>query len=1252
MTTSQAPWQDGKATRLKMGRRLIGWGFVTALIILVFCGWDSYRNTMRFAQAAERQKHTDDVLRALDGTVARLVDAETGQRGYLLTGNVAYLEPYRKAIKSLGQETRDLKDLASDNPNEQKRIQAMEPLIEKKLAELQTTIELRRKGEIGAATRIVLQGSGKHLMDQIRALAADMASEENHLLRVRTQRANESMAASAHTIVAGSLVSILLLVLCFGLLNRELSERKRAQETLGKNEKWFSTTLGSIGDAVIATDMNGAVTFMNAVAQSLTGWSLEEARGKSMDLVFDIANKETRQPVENPVKKVLREGKVVGLADHTLLLSKDGKEFDIEDSAAPIVTGTGEDLGVVLVFRDITKQRQVHAMLQKSEMQLAGVVNSAMDAILSVDEDQRITLFNPAAEKLFGWSATEIMGQTMDRLIPGRFQAVHGKHVHSFANSGVTARATRPMGLSSFVACRASGEEFPIETTISQFEVGGRRSFTVIVRDITERKRAEDLLRQSREQYHLLFDSIPHPVWVYDLKTLAILDVNHSAVRNYGYSREEFLSQTLKDIRPAEDIPALLENVASLRSSTESGGVWKHRRKDGTLIDVEITSQALIYRGGDARLVVATNITERKQAEEALKASEQRLNLALDAAQLGIWELDLVSDKAYRNLRHDQIFGYESLQPDWGQEIFLTHVVPEDREIVKRSFDKAFATGDFHMECRIVWPDKSIHWISAQGRVFRNDKGDPVKMMGTVADVSERRRAQEAILHAKEDAERTSKFKDQFLSTMSHELRTPLNAVLGFSDLLSEERYGPLNERQQRYVAHIHTGGKHLLRLINDILDLSRIEAGHLQLAIESVPITTSLAEVLDALRPLADKKSQSLVQHAAPDLSVRADATRFKQIVMNLLGNAIKFTPEGGKIELAAQQLGEFVRVEVRDSGPGIPPGEQQRIFDAFYRLRQPDKAPEGTGLGLAITRRLVELHGGQLGLESQSGSGSCFYFTLPMAPTFQEERIRKTETTLDKSGSGRILVIEDDSASARLIESQLASSGYDVVLWDRQRHAVEMAADLQPDAITLDIVMKPVNGWELLSNLKSHPRTATIPVIVVSIVDRPATGALLGADEYIVKPVAKEVLLAAVKHCLKHRGHREQVRPILVVDDDNATREFIAELLSKHGYVVSTAADGAEARAQVAASLPELVILDLILPEVSGFQLLADWRADSRTTDLPIFVLTSKDLTPEEKDYLLTNAGALFHKQERWQEALIRQLQRAVPPAHTGKS
>ena len=502
-----------------------------------------------------------------------------------------------------------------------------------------------------------------------------------------------------------------------------------------------------------------------------------------------------------------------------------------------------------------------------------------------------------------------------------------------------------------------------------------------------------------------------------------------------------------------------------------------------------------------------------------------------------------------------------------------------------------------------------------------------------------------SILRAKEELERASKFKDQFLSTMSHELRTPLNAVLGFSELLTEERYGTLNERQQRYVKHIHTGGKHLLSLINDILDLSKIEAGRLQLTIETVRVSISFAEVADTMRPLADKKSQTLLREAPSGLSLRADPTRFKQILMNLIGNAIKFTPEGGKIQLSAVVVDGAVRVEVRDSGPGIPLAEQQRIFEAFYRLGETDKKIEGTGLGLAITRRLVELHGGQLGLESQPGSGSCFFFTLPTAEVVATKKPPAAAQIIQPSEFARILVVEDDRAAAQLLQSHLTFAGYEVVLCDQPATALEMAAQLRPSAVTMDIIMKPVNGWELLSAFKTDPRIAHIPVILVTIIDQPGTGAALGADEYIVKPVNKPTLLAAVERCLSQRKHIGRVRPILVVEDDAPTREFVAELLSKRGYTVATASDGVDARAKVAASVPELVILDLILPQVSGFQLLAEWRTHPRTADLPVFVLTSKDLTGEEQDYLRTHTVLLLQKQQPWQETLIAQLRRTVP-------
>src|SRR5467141_2549601 len=416
-----------------------------------------------------------------------------------------------------------------------------------------------------------------------------------------------------------------------------------------------------------------------------------------------------------------------------------------------------------------------------------------------------------------------------------------------------------------------------------------------------------------------------------------------------------------------------------------------------------------------------------------------------------------------------------------------------------------------------------------------------VEVYQRAAEVQEANRRLEAtnqeLLRAKEEAERGSRFKDQFLSTMSHELRTPLNAVLGFSDLLIDESYGPLNDRQRRYVEHIYTGGKHLLTLISDILDLSKIEAGRMELTNESLRVEAIFGEVLSVMRPLADKKSQSLSKNSQPGLVVRADSVRFKQVLMNLLGNAIKFTPKDGSIELGAHLAGGRVRVEVRDNGPGIPPAEQQRIFEAFYRLRESGKKTEGTGLGLAITHRLVELHGGELTLDSELGKGS-FYFSLPVAVAIQDTLPHPPQPAGARVRLARVLVIEDDRVAAQLIQTQLISAGYEVLVCQEPQNALELAALFQPGAITLDIVMKPKNGWEVLTQLKRDSRTSHIPLIVVSMVDQPGMGTLLGADEYLVKPVDKATLLAALQRRASIRPSSKPARPILIVEDDAPAR------------------------------------------------------------------------------------------------------------------
>ena len=456
-------------------------------------------------------------------------------------------------------------------------------------------------------------------------------------------------------------------------------------------------------------------------------------------------------------------------------------------------------------------------------------------------------------------------------------------------------------------------------------------------------------------------------------------------------------------------------------------------------------------------------------------------------------------------------------------------------------------------------------------------------------DITLQRLSEEALLLAKEQAERTSKFKDQFLSTMSHELRTPLNAVLGFSDLLADPRYGALNDRQQRYVGHIHSGGEHLLKLINDILDLSKIEAGKMELTREDVNITGAFAEVISSLYPLATKKSHVLLQQADSEWHVRADSMRFKQILVNLVGNAIKFSPDRGRIELAARKVGDQIRIEVRDEGPGIPPEEQKRLFEAFYRLSQPGAAVEGTGLGLAITAKLVEMHGSKLEIESECSRGSCFYFLLPLVEIAERPLCGPVASESRGDRTPRIMVVEDNVVTGQLIQSQLASSGYETIRCDKPEQAQNMAIELQPDAITLDLLMKPIHGLEVLLQLKNDARTSKIPVIVVTILDQPGVGGALGADEYLVKPVDKQTLLSAVERCLRSRGGAAPARPILVVEDDQSTREVVVDLLTSFGYAVNTASDGAEARASVAQSLPALIILDLVLPKMSGLELLA---------------------------------------------------------------
>jgi PAS domain S-box-containing protein len=405
---------------------------------------------------------------------------------------------------------------------------------------------------------------------------------------------------------------------------------------------------------------------------------------------------------------------------------------------------------------------------------------------------------------------------------------------------------------------------------------------------------------------------------------------------------------------------------------------------------------------------------------------------------------------------------------------------------------------------------------------LNDEHGHPLALCCFSTDITERKQAEGTLAAAKIAAEQSSQFKDLFLSNMSHELRTPLNAVLGFSELLKDPIYGSLSEKQERYVNNIYKAGQHLVRLIGDILDLSKIEAGRLDLNLENITLNDAVEESLSALKPLADKKSQTLEQNCPENLAVLADRTRFRQVLMNLVGNAIKFTGDGGRVSVSAEPSHDGVRITVTDDGPGIDPAEQERIFESFYRGKEA-RRKEGSGLGLAISKSLVETHGGRFGLESpvneagQVGRGSRFFFTLPAGVAVARAAPLLPATVLSR---GAILVVEDNRRSALLTEQQLASGGYQPVHCVDPGAVVEMAVEIRPVAITLDVLMTPINGWQVLTQLKEDQRTRDIPVILMTVVDQRPMGSLLGAEEYLVKPVERDVLLRTVELCLARRS------------------------------------------------------------------------------------------------------------------------------------
>jgi signal transduction histidine kinase/CheY-like chemotaxis protein/HAMP domain-containing protein len=503
------------------------------------------------------------------------------------------------------------------------------------------------------------------------------------------------------------------------------------------------------------------------------------------------------------------------------------------------------------------------------------------------------------------------------------------------------------------------------------------------------------------------------------------------------------------------------------------------------------------------------------------------------------------------------------------------------------------------------------------------------------AQLTERLRAQNTAL---EDASRQ---KSEFLANMSHELRTPLNAINGFSELLLVSSDEELTaETRRHYAQTIHDSGSHLLQLINDILDLSKVEAGKMDLRPEPLDVAAIIHRVIGTVQPLAEKKGILIAADAPASVPLVADEGKLKQILYNLVSNAIKFTPEGGAVVVTAAERTDAVQLTISDTGIGIAAEHHERIFEEFHQVDTgAARRYEGTGLGLSLTRRLVELHGGEIWVESAPSQGSQFHVRLPTTPrpasTPGDAGERPTNgvvaptAMLDEFASGPlVLVVEDDVRSSSLLAAHLRRAGYRVRFAETGEQALHLARTLRPAAITLDILLPDLDGWEVLRALKSDPETREIPATIVSVVDDQALGYALGAVDYLVKPIEGEALIKTLRRLTLTTKVREREVRVLVVDDDPAAVELLTGLLRPLGLTVLTARGGADAIARARAHPPDLVLLDLMMPEVSGFDVVEALRADPQTHSVKIVVVTAKDLTRDDQAALNGRVAAVLRK------------------------
>jgi PAS domain S-box-containing protein len=921
------------------------------------------------------------------------------------------------------------------------------------------------------------------------------------------------------------------------------------------------------------------------------------------------------------------------------LSSTRARAVAIASEMTAVLRGTNANLE-----REITERRHAETVLQESEALYHSLVESLPLQILRKDTEGRLTFANQRFCSEVDRPLPEILGKTDDDFLPPALAAAHRQEDRQVLATGATLETLhelpQPDGRSRFLQA--------IKTPLRD-SAGNIVGLLGIYWDVTDRRRAEEALEHERFLMNTLMAHVPDRIYFKDAHS-RFLRVNHAMAALFQLrDPEEAVGKSDFDFFGADHARQAFEDEQKIIQSGQPviGLVEQETLPDGKSRWALTTKMPLRDQSGGiaGTFGISRDYTALKEAEAALQELSALQEGILNSANYAIISTSTAGVVTTFNTTAEKMLGLTAAEVVGQVTPALWH---DPAEVVRRAMvlsrelgrpvepgfesfvAKARLGGADENEWTFIRKDGSRFPVLLSVTALRDSADQITGFLGVIADITDRKRAEEALRQAKEAAEEASRAKSQFLASMSHELRTPLNSVIGFANILLKNRTGNLTPSELNFLDRIVANGKHLLALINQILDLSKIEARKVELQLAPVALDALVRETLAQEEGLLrDRPVELLAQMPATVAPLVTDADKLKQVLINLLGNALKFT-ERGSVTVRVQTdpaTHQPVRLDVADTGIGIPQEKLGVIFEAFQQAEAGTaRKYGGTGLGLTISQALCQLMGCRLEVASEVGRGSTFSVVFPPPPTPPSPAPHAPSAPAALAASLErkvVLVIDDELDSRTLLEHMIAEFGCRVRVARSADEGLRMAREFRPHLITVDLMMPLVDGWEVVRALKADPHLQAIPVVVVSVVAGENRGRILGAVDVLQKPVVREALLAVLR-----RNLRDGPPGILVVDDDADARRLLASQLDDACSELRTAANGQEALEVLKNFLPDLILLDLVMPVMDGATFLNHLRADPRFASVAVVVITGKELTVSETEHLRRQAGQVLRK------------------------